>query len=309
MLRCMSPEVALLESLRSAQATSAYWDNGRMRRRSFIAGLGSAAAWSIGARAQRAGVVHRIGFLGSATSAGSAKAVESFRTGLCEFGYVEGTNIGIEFRWAEGNYDRLPRLVAELIGMNVDVLVTHGTPAALQAKQATATIPIVMAIIGDAVANGLVASLARPEANITGSTYFLPQLNAKRLELLKEACPHAFRPAAPLKPRQSCQHTEHSSDASSRFVAEFGSRTLHHIRFNGTELADCQLRSRHPIFGLLHPVCSAQRPKQDIAPSMSYDPEIATCASRRTPRRWGATAKEASAQQSDNSRSSTYTYS
>jgi len=71
-----------------------------MRRRSFIAGLGSAAAWSIGARAQRAGVVHRIGFLGSATSAGSAKAVESFRTGLREFGYVEGTNIGIEFRWA-----------------------------------------------------------------------------------------------------------------------------------------------------------------------------------------------------------------
>jgi putative tryptophan/tyrosine transport system substrate-binding protein len=168
----------------------------RLKRRELITLLGSAAAWPLAARAQQAGKVHRIGFLGSATSAGSAKPVESFRTGLREFGYIEGTNIGIEFRWAEGNYDRLPHLVAELIGKNVDVLITHGTPAALVAKQATTTIPIVMAIIGDAVANGLVASLARPEANITGSTYFLPQLNAKRLELLKEACPQVSRPAA-----------------------------------------------------------------------------------------------------------------
>src|SRR5947199_2254951 len=166
-------------------------------RRTFISLLGgAAAAWPRAARAQQAGKVHRIGFLGSATAAGSAKPVESLRTGLREFGYVEGTNIGIEFRWAEGTYERLPRLAAELIATNVDVLIVHGTPAALVAKQATTTIPIVMAIIGDAVANGLVSNIARPEANLTGSTYFLPQLNAKLLELLKEACPHLSHPAA-----------------------------------------------------------------------------------------------------------------
>jgi putative ABC transport system substrate-binding protein len=168
-----------------------------MRRREFIRLFGSAVvAWPLVARAQQAGKVHRIGFLGSATAAGSAKAVESFRAGLREFGYVEGRNIGIEFRWAEGNYDRLSDLVADLIATNVDVLITHGTPGTRAAKQATTTIPIVMAISGDAIATGLVSSLARPEANLTGSTYFLPQLNAKRLELLKEVFPSISRAAA-----------------------------------------------------------------------------------------------------------------
>ena len=168
-----------------------------MNKRDFITLVGSAtAAWPLAARAQQAGKVHHIGFLGSATPAGSAKAVESLRAGLRELGYVEGTNIVIEFRWAEGNYDRLPRLVAELIATNVEVLITHGTPGTRVAKQATRTIPIVMAISGDAVATGLVASLARPEANVTGSTFFLPQLNAKRLEVLKEALPEIAHPAA-----------------------------------------------------------------------------------------------------------------
>jgi putative ABC transport system substrate-binding protein len=166
-----------------------------MRRRTFIEGI-AAIAWPLVARAQQAGKVHRIGFLGSATAAGSAKAVESFRAGLREFGYVEGRNIGIEFRWAQGNYDRLSDLVADLIATNVDVLITHGTPGTRAAKQATTTIPIVMAISGDAIATGLVSSLARPEANLTGSTYFLPQLNAKRLELLKEVFPSISRAAA-----------------------------------------------------------------------------------------------------------------
>jgi ABC-type uncharacterized transport system substrate-binding protein len=156
----------------------------------------SAVAWPLSAHAQQAGKVHRIGFLGSATAAGSAKTVESLRAGLRDFGYVEPTNIAIEFRWAGGNYDRLPDLAAELIATNVDVLITHGIPGTRVAKQATRTIPIVMAISGDAVATGLVGSLARPEANVTGSTFFLPQLNAKRLEVLKEALPDVAHPAA-----------------------------------------------------------------------------------------------------------------
>jgi putative ABC transport system substrate-binding protein len=168
-----------------------------MKRREFIRLVGGAAAtWPVAVRAQQAGKVHRIGFLGSATAAGSAKAVESLRAGLGEFGYVERANIALEFRWAGGIYDRLPDLAAELIATNVDVLITHGTPGTRVAKQATRTIPIVMAISGDAVATGLVASLPRPEANVTGSTFFLPQLNAKRLEVLKEALPDVAHPAA-----------------------------------------------------------------------------------------------------------------
>src|SRR5437016_92725 len=114
-----------------------------MKRRDFIRVIGGATVWPLAARAQQAGKVHRIGFLGSATAAGSAKAVESLRTGLREFGYVEGTNIVIEFRWAEGIYDRLPRLVAELIATNVDVLITHGKPGTSVSKRANTAIHIV----------------------------------------------------------------------------------------------------------------------------------------------------------------------
>lgn len=168
-----------------------------MRRREFITVLGgAAAAWPLAARPQQPGKMARIGFLGSATAAGSAKSVEALRAGLRDFGHVEGRNIVIEFRWAEGKYDRLSDLVADLIRLNVDVIVTHGTPGTRTAKQATTTIPIVMAISGDAIATGIVGSLARPEANLTGSTFFLPELNAKRLELLKEAFPHVARVAA-----------------------------------------------------------------------------------------------------------------
>ena len=151
----------------------------------------------------------RIGFLGSATAAGSAKSVEAFRAGLRDFAHVEGRNIVIEFRWAEGKYDRLYDLVAELIRLNVDVIVTHGTPGTRTAKQATTTIPIVMAISGDAIATGIVTSLARPEANLTGSTFFLPELNAKRLELLKEACPQVARVAALSNPNDPAK-TNHA---------------------------------------------------------------------------------------------------
>jgi len=166
-----------------------------MRRRDFITLLGGTTVWPITVRSQPTSKVPRLGFLGSASPSGSAKAVHSFRMGLQDFGYVDGRTLVIEFRWAEGKYDRLPQLVKELIAADIDVLITHGTPGTRVAKQATRTIPIVMAISGDAVATGIVASLARPEANVTGSTFFLPQLNAKRLEVLKEALPNIAHPA------------------------------------------------------------------------------------------------------------------
>jgi putative ABC transport system substrate-binding protein len=148
------------------------------------------------AEAQPAGRVYRIGFLGTAAASGQANRVEALRAGLRDLGDVEGKNIVIEYRWAEGKYDRLPDLVAELVALKVDVIVTSGgTPPALAAKQATTTIPIVMAGTGDAVAAGLVSSLARPGGNITGLTDFVPELMAKRLELLKEAIPRARRVA------------------------------------------------------------------------------------------------------------------
>ena len=102
---------------------------------------------------------------------------------------MQGKNIAIEFRWAEGNYDRLPTLVADLVRLKVDVIVTHGTPGSLAAKQATTTIPIVLAAVADPLASGIVSSLARPGENVTGLTFFNPEIAAKRLELLKEALP------------------------------------------------------------------------------------------------------------------------
>jgi putative tryptophan/tyrosine transport system substrate-binding protein len=153
--------------------------------------LGTLAA-PLAVEAQPGAKVHRIGFLGQ----GSGPGVEPFLAGLHDLGYVQGKNIVVEFRWAEGRYERLPALAAELVGLNVDVLVTGGTPGVRAAKQATTTIPIVMTMSGDAVASGLVDSLARPGSNVTGSTFFSPELMAKRIELLKEAMPRASRVAA-----------------------------------------------------------------------------------------------------------------
>jgi putative tryptophan/tyrosine transport system substrate-binding protein len=159
-----------------------------MQRREFITLLGGAAVWPLGARAQQP-AKSVIGFLSMASPSTFASRLEGFRLGLRDFGYVEGTNIKIEYRWAEGRYERLPELAAELVRSNVDLIVTHGTPGSLAAKRATTTIPIVMASIGDPVANGIVASVARPGANITGQSFFNPELRAKRIELLKEVMP------------------------------------------------------------------------------------------------------------------------
>ena len=171
-----------------------------MRRRDVITLLGGAAAWPTAAHAQQASRTPRIGFLGVSTPSGVEARLQRLRTGLRDLGYVEGQNIFIDFRWAEGNYSRLVEFAAELLHLKADILVTYGTPGTLAAKQATTTMPIVMIVSGDAVATGIVASLARPGGNVTGSTFFNPELSAKRLEVVKEAHPSARRVAILLNP-------------------------------------------------------------------------------------------------------------
>ncbi|HEU4350392.1 MAG TPA: ABC transporter substrate-binding protein [Burkholderiales bacterium] len=161
-----------------------------MKRRQFVTLIGSAAvAWPIVARAEQPAKVTRIGFLGAVSAEDLRIHLDALREGLRDLGHVEGKNLIIEYRWAEGKYDRLPKLAAELVRLDVSIIVTHGTPGSLAAKRATATVPIVMAISGDAVATGLIQSIARPGGNVTGSTFFFPELNAKRVDLLKEAIP------------------------------------------------------------------------------------------------------------------------
>jgi putative ABC transport system substrate-binding protein len=133
--------------------------------------------------------IARIGLLITDPAAAVARRLDAFRATLRDLGYIEGKNVVYEYRFAEGQYERLPKLAAELVRLKVDVIVDHGTPATRVAKLATQTIPIVMATSGDAVATGLVAGLARPGGNVTGCTFLSPEVNAKRLELLKDALP------------------------------------------------------------------------------------------------------------------------
>jgi len=161
-----------------------------MRRRDFITGIaGSVAGWPLPVRAQQRAKVAHIGYLGLVSASWHTPRVTAFRAGLRELGYTEGKDIVIEFRWAEGRYDQLPALMAELVRLNVDVIVTHTVPGAIAAKQATSTIPIVITAASDLLAFGLVESLARPGGNLTGLSFFNAELVAKRLELLKELAP------------------------------------------------------------------------------------------------------------------------
>jgi putative ABC transport system substrate-binding protein len=147
-------------------------DGAHVHRRAFIGTLASGllAAPLAAEGQQQAGRVHRIGFLGNTTPALEANLVGPFREGLHELGYVEGQNIVIEYRWAEGKYERAPSLLVELLARKVEVIVTAGTPTSLAAQKATTSVPIVVVGVGDPVATGLVASLARPGGNITGLT-------------------------------------------------------------------------------------------------------------------------------------------
>jgi putative ABC transport system substrate-binding protein len=162
-----------------------------MRRRDFIAGLGSAVACPVAARAQQPGMPI-VGFLSTQSAELDYKNVTaSFLQGLKETGYVAGQNVAIEYRWAENQYDRLPSLAADLVRLRVALIVASGTPATLAAKAATAIIPIVFSTGGDPVALGLVASLNRPGANATGIVSFAVELAPKQLQLVRELVPNA----------------------------------------------------------------------------------------------------------------------
>jgi putative ABC transport system substrate-binding protein len=147
------------------------------------------------AEAQQGKKIHRIGYLGATFPVATAARVEAFRQGLKELGYIEGKNIASEYRWAEGKFDRLPHLAAELVRLKVDVIVTGGPAGTRPAREATATIPIVMAFDNDPVGSGFVASLARPGGNITGLSILSPEISGKRLELLREIVPRLSRVA------------------------------------------------------------------------------------------------------------------
>src|SRR5712671_3352693 len=157
-----------------------------MHRREFITLVGSAAAWPLAARAQQPERPARIGYIGLGSAA--QNDTDGLRAGLRDLGYVEGRTVRIEARFAEGDEGRLPGLAAELVGLNVDIIVTvaSGVPAA---RRVTSTIPIVQAVGADLVASGIAASLAHPSGNVTGLTFFFAELMAKRLELLKQIAP------------------------------------------------------------------------------------------------------------------------
>jgi len=160
-----------------------------VKRRKFITPLGGAASWPLAARAQRAGKLPTIGFMGSTTPSVAAQWVAPFVQRLRELGWLEGRDIAIEYRWAEGRSERYTEIAAEFVRLKVDVILTHNTPTVLAAKQATSAIPIVFATAGDPIGSGLVATLARPGGNVTGISSQGSDAAGKRLELLRELVP------------------------------------------------------------------------------------------------------------------------
>jgi ABC-type uncharacterized transport system substrate-binding protein len=160
-----------------------------MRRREFVAGLGAAAIWPRAAHAQQPAKQPVIGFLGANTPAAQRESTAALVQRLRELGWIEGSNVRIEYRWAEGRFDRSPELIGELLALKADIIVTHAPLNVIAAKRAAPAIPIVFAAVGDPVGIGVVASLARPGGNITGLSLQSADLAGKRLELLREVIP------------------------------------------------------------------------------------------------------------------------
>ena len=164
-----------------------------MKRREFITVLGAAAAWPLVVRAQQPGRLPKIGFLGANTASAQREFTDAFVQRLRELGWIEGRNVAIEYRWAEGRFDRSPAIIAELLGLKIDIIVTHATGNVVAAMQATSSTPIVFTAVGDPVGSGLVASLARPGGNVTGLSLQQSDTAGKRLEILREIAPGLHR--------------------------------------------------------------------------------------------------------------------
>jgi putative tryptophan/tyrosine transport system substrate-binding protein len=267
-----------------------------MKRRAFITLVGGAAAWPLTVRAQQP-AMPVIGFLNGGTAEGYAPMVAAFRQGLKEAGYVEGQNVTIEYRWAEGQYDRLPVLAEELVRRQVAVIVVPSTAAALAVKAATTTIPIVFAAAEDPVRFGLVASLARPGGNLTGINFFSAELVAKRLELLRELVPRAARVAVLIDPSiaGSSERAQKEVEAAARALGlqiqilnatnsrEIDAAFAALVRdradalfvspgglFNGRRVQLATMAARHAV-----PMTSATREIAEAGGLMSYGPNIA----------------------------------
>jgi len=190
-----------------------------LRRRDFIAMLCSAAVLPLAAHAQQIAKVPRVGWLSPGSATSDENFLASFRDGLRELGWVAGQNIAIESRWADGRFERLPDLAAELVRLKVDVIVANVTQASLAAKRATGTIPIVMVGVGDPLGSGLVDNLARPSGNVTGPSSMLAEASAKQLALLKETVPGAspvavlWNPANPVWQAAALKQTDAAARA------------------------------------------------------------------------------------------------